>query len=58
MSDYNKLREVFEMAEVLDEELPENLISKTVNISTDTVVNVIFSFNEQEELIGVYVEND
>jgi hypothetical protein len=58
MSDFKDLREVLEMAEVLDDEYEQNLVCKTVNITNDTVVNVLFTFNEDNELIGVYVEND
>jgi hypothetical protein len=58
MTDYKSLREVFEMAEVLDEEFDSTLVSKTVNTSNDDIVNVIFSFNDRNELIGIHVEND
>lgn len=56
MTDYATLRNIFEMAEVLDDASETILELKTVNATDDKTVTVVFVFNEDKELTGVYTE--
>jgi hypothetical protein len=56
MTDYDNLKNIFEMAEVLTKEGEKTLEILTVDETANKTVNIIFSFNRDEELIEVYVE--
>lgn len=55
-NDFDNLKEIFEMAEVLSNETHDTLEILTVDESANKTVTVIFSFNKERELIEVYVE--
>lgn len=57
MTDFYKLKDVFEMAEVLSYESDNTLEIATVDATTDQTCNVVFTFNEELELTEVYVEH-
>lgn len=57
MTEYNKLAEIFETAEVLSHEYEGKLEVEAINETTGNVTTVIFEFGEEEELTRVYVED-
>jgi hypothetical protein len=56
MTDYDKLKDVFEIAEVLSNEFQDTLEVIAVSETTNKAMNVVFSFNKQRELVEVYIE--
>ena len=56
MTDFDTLKEIFEMAEVLNSEENNQLEILTVDEHSNKTANVIFTFNKDKELVGVYVE--
>lgn len=56
MTDYLKLKDVFEMAEILENVTDDSLELQLVNDTDDKTVNVIFQFDEEGYLTGAYVE--
>lgn len=56
MTDLRVVKDILEMAELLDEEFDNNLIVKTVNAADDTTVTVVFVFDDEEQLVGMYTE--
>lgn len=57
MTEYNKLAEIFETAEVLSHEYERKLEVEAINETTGNITTVIFEFGEEEELTRVYVED-
>jgi hypothetical protein len=57
MNDYDKLKDILEIAEVLSGELERKLEVKAVNETTNEILTVVFEFNRDNELTGVYLEN-
>lgn len=56
MTDFKSIREILEMAELLEEEFDNTLIVQTVNSTDDAAVKVVFVFDDEEQLIGMYTE--
>lgn len=56
MTDFEKIRDILEMAELLETEFDNNLIVKTVNAADDKTVNVVFVFDDEDQLVGMYTE--
>lgn len=56
MTDFKTIREILEMAELLDTEFDNSLIVKTVNATDDATVSVVFVFDDEQQLIGMYTE--
>lgn len=56
MTDFNTLREIFEMAEVLTSDDNDQLEIVTVDEHTNKTATVVFNFNEHSELTEVYVQ--
>lgn len=56
MTDYDTLKDVFELAEVLTNETESTLELLTVDESSNKSVTIVFSFNKKNELMEVYVE--
>lgn len=56
MTDFDKIKDILEMAELLEDEFENNLIVRTVNAQDDAVVNVVFVFDDEAQLIGMYTE--
>lgn len=58
-SDYTKIYDILEMAELLGEELieGEELRAEAVDVDSDELTTVIFKFNEHQELVGVNTKN-
>jgi hypothetical protein len=57
MNDYDNLKDILEIAEVLSGELERKLEVKAVNETTNEILTVVFEFNRDNELTGVYLEN-
>jgi hypothetical protein len=55
-NDFDKLKDIFEMAEVLTNEGHDTLEILTVDETANKTLTVIFSFNKERELIEVYAE--
>ncbi len=58
MTDYTTLKDIFEMAEVLEDFGESSLELKIVNADDNKCITVIFGFNEQEELLGAIYTGD
>lgn len=56
MTDFKTVRDILEMAELLEEEFDNSLTVKTVNSTDDATVNVVFVFDDEEQLVGMYTE--
>lgn len=56
MTDFKAIKDILEMAELLDEEFDNNLIVRTVNAQDDATVSVVFVFDDEEQLVGMYTE--
>lgn len=56
MTDFKEFRERLEMAELLDEEFSNTLVVRTVNSTDDATVSVVFVFDDEEQLVGMYTE--
>lgn len=56
MTDYKKMYDILEMAEVLTNLFENELEVKAVNRKTDQVSTVIFQFNEDGELVDICTE--
>lgn len=56
MTDFEKIKDVLEMAELLEEEFSNHLRVVTVNSTDDATVNVIFVFDDEQQLVGMYTE--
>lgn len=56
MTDYTKLKDIFEMAEVLEDFGDAYLELKTVNAEDTELVSIMFIFNDEEELVKVYTQ--
>jgi len=57
MTDYDKLKDILEMAEVLTNDYQDTLEVLAVDENTNKTSTVVFSFNKQRELIEVYLES-
>ena len=55
-NDFDKLKDIFEMSEVLSNETHDTLEMITVDETANKTVTVIFAFNKERELVEVYVE--
>ncbi len=56
MSEYEKLKDMLEMAELLTAEFESTLEVETYNETTDKTSKIIFEFGPDQELENVYVE--
>ncbi len=56
MSDKDKLREILTMAEVLTIELAKEFVVETYNDSNNKTTEVIFVFDDNDQLIEIFVE--
>lgn len=56
MTDFKEFKERLEMAELLEEEFDNTLTVRTVNATDDATVSVVFVFDDEEQLIGMYAE--
>lgn len=57
MTDYLRLKDIFEMAEVLSNEIDQTLEVECVETHSGEVKTVVFAFNAQRELVEVYIES-
>lgn len=58
MSDYQALKEAFEMAEILADDSKNNFYIEISNTDGSKVYPILFKFNPDEELVEAYVEDD
>ncbi len=56
MNEYEKLKDLLEMAELLTAEFDNTLEVETYNETTNTPSKIIFEFDEDQELENIYVE--
>lgn len=56
MTDFEKIRDILEMAELLDGEFDNQLTVVTVNAQDDATVSVVFVFDDEQQLVGMYTE--
>jgi len=56
MNDFETLKEIFEMAEVLSSENDGQLEIVTVDEHSNKTATVVFDFNKSNELTEVYVQ--
>jgi hypothetical protein len=56
MTDFSKIKDILEMAELLEEEFGNTLVVKTVNATDDATVSVVFVFDDEQQLVGMYTE--
>lgn len=57
MNNFDNLKDILEMAELLDSELENSLEVVTVNADDTSSVRVVFVFDDDKNLIGIYTEN-
>lgn len=57
MTDFNTIKDILEMSELLDDFTEHLLIVKTVDKDDTKTVNITFEFNEDKELINIYTED-
>lgn len=56
MNDYDELKERLEMAELLTAEFEYTLEVETYTLPFDKIVKVIYEFNDDKELINIFVQ--
>lgn len=56
MTDYKTLKEMLIMAEVLTGEFENKLEVKTYTEPTEHLQTVVFEFNDENELINIFIE--
>lgn len=56
MTDFKEFRERLEMSELLEQEYENQLMVKIPNSKDDAIIDVVFVFDDEEQLIGMYAE--
>lgn len=56
MTDFNTIKDILEMSELLDDFTEHSLIVTTVDKDDTKTVSITFEFNDDKELINIYTE--
>lgn len=57
MNDYDTLKDILEIAELLSLETDDTLEVLTYNETTGKAATVIYTFNDDGELVNIYTED-